>query len=66
MRIYAFVCSRKLGENVGQIREKCGVIPGHARQIGLRRNRKDAQEVPAGHTPKRGFYDFWTTRTRTR
>ena len=27
MRIYAFVCSRKLGKNVGQIREKCGVIP---------------------------------------
>ena len=27
MRIYAFVCSRKLGENVGQIRGKCGVIP---------------------------------------
>ena len=36
MRIYAFVCSRKLGKNVGQIREKCGVIPAnrpHARDL---------------------------------
>ena len=27
MRIYAFLCSRKLGENVGQIRGKCGGDP---------------------------------------
>ena len=26
--------------------------------VGLRGNRKDAQEVPAGHTPKRGFSNF--------